>query len=133
MLTRMASLATVLTLLFSISALDARQTPAPILAIVGATVIDGNGGAPISDATPVVNGGKITALGPRASVQVPQGATVIDAKGKYVTPGLIDTNVHLSLYGGINDRYETVAKYNSRQREIVLEAAQLQLRYGITT
>ena len=48
-------------------------------------------------------------------------------------PGLIDTNVHLSLYGGVNERYETLAKYHPRQREIVLEAAQLQLKYGVTT
>jgi imidazolonepropionase-like amidohydrolase len=60
-------------------------------------------------------------------------ATVIDGKGKYVLPGLIDTNVHLSLYGGTADRYETLARYHPRQREIVLEAAQLQLKYGVTT
>ncbi|MGH9383741.1 MAG: amidohydrolase family protein, partial [Vicinamibacterales bacterium] len=84
-------------------------------------------------ATVIVSGGKITAVGSRGSIHVPQGATVIDAKGKYIVPGLIDTNVHLSLYGGVADRYETLAKYHPRQREIVLEAAQLQLKYGVTT
>ena len=59
--------------------------------------------------------------------------TVIDAAGKFITPGLIDTNVHLSLYGGVGERYETLAKYHSRQQEIVLEAAQLQLKHGVTT
>src|SRR5262245_55901742 len=132
MFTRMATRAAVLALLTA-TTLTARQPVAPTLAIVGATVIDGNGGAPHSDATVIVSGGKITAIGARAAIQVPQGATVIDAKGKYVTPGLVDTNVHLSLYGGVADRYETLAKYNPRQREIVLEAAQLQLRYGVPT
>src|SRR5687767_14437534 len=40
-----------------------------LVAIVGATVIDGNGGSPITDATIVVRGRRIAALGPRASVQ----------------------------------------------------------------
>ena len=48
-------------------------------------------------------------------------------------PGFIDTNVHLSLYGGVNDRYETLVRYHERQPEIVLEAAQLQLAHGVTT
>src|SRR5207253_10068330 len=39
----------------------------------------------------------------------------------------------LSLYGGTKDRYESLVRYHSRQNEIVLEAAQLQLKYGVTT
>jgi imidazolonepropionase-like amidohydrolase len=57
----------------------------------------------------------------------------VDGSGKFAVPGLIDTNVHLSLYGGVGERYETLARYHSRQRDIVLEAAQLQLRHGVTT
>ena len=110
------------------------QTPGSrVTAITGATLIDGNGGAPVADAVVVVTGDRITAAGPRASVPVPTGATVIDAVGHFVVPGFFDTNVHLSLYGGINDRYETLVRYNPRQVEIVLEAAQLQLKHGITT
>jgi imidazolonepropionase-like amidohydrolase len=103
------------------------------LALTGVTLIDGTGGPPLPDATLVVAGGRITAMGRRAETRVPSGALVVDAAGKYVVPGLIDTNVHLSLYGGIAERYETLARYHARQREIVLEAAQLQLRYGVTT
>ena len=106
---------------------------ATVRAITGATLIDGTGGPPIADAVLVIQDGGITAAGPRASVAIPTGATVVDAKGKYVVPGLIDTNVHLSLYGGVGERYETLAKYHPRQRDIVLEAAQLQLKYGVTT
>ena len=110
------------------------QTPAArVTAITGATLIDGNGGAPVPDAVVIVTGDRITAAGPRASVPVPAGATVVDAAGQFVVPGFFDTNVHLSLYGGINDRYETLVRYNPRQAEIVLEAAQLQLKHGITT
>src|SRR5215204_3981465 len=121
-------------LCFSIAAAALLRTqPAAITAITGATLIDGNGGAAISDSIVLIAGGRITAAGPRSSSSVPAGATVINATGKFIVPGLIDTNVHLSLYGGTGDRYETLAKYHSRQKEIVLEAAQLQLKHGVTT
>ncbi|NJK42737.1 MAG: hypothetical protein HC937_03535 [Aquincola sp.] len=48
-----------------------------------------------------------------------------------MTPGFIDTNVHLSLYGGnTKERYETLVRYHDRHEEVVLESAQLQLKYG---
>jgi imidazolonepropionase-like amidohydrolase len=43
------------------------------------------------------------------------------------------TPTSISLYGGSGERYETLAKYHPRQKEIVLEAAQLQLKHGVTT
>lgn len=103
------------------------------LAIVGATVIDGNGGAPLSNETVVITGSRITAIGPKASTPVPPGTKVVDGGGRYVLPGFIDTNVHLSLYGGTRDRYESLAKYFDREDDIVVEAAQIQLKYGVTT
>ena len=111
----------------------AQASASRVTAITGATLIDGTGGAPVPDAVVVITGDRITAAGPRASVTVPAGATVIDGTGQFVVPGFFDTNVHLSLYGGVNDRYETLVRYNSRQAEIVLEAAQLQLKHGVTT
>jgi imidazolonepropionase-like amidohydrolase len=114
------------------AALVLRAQPA-VLAIVGATLIDGNGGAPLRDAAIIVSDGRITAVGPHASVAVPAGAQRIDAAGQFAVPGFFDTNVHLSLYGGMNDRYETLVRYHDRQPEIVLEAAQIQLKHGITT
>src|SRR5262245_18748434 len=104
-----------------------------VTVISGATVIDGRGGPPIPDAAVVITGGRIEAVGPRSAVRPPAGATTIDGTGKFLVPGFVDTNVHLSLYGGMGDRYETIAKYHPRQREIVLEAAQVQLKYGVTT
>jgi imidazolonepropionase-like amidohydrolase len=109
------------------------QTPAPVVALTGATIIDGNGGRPIADGVLVFSGSRIAAIGPRASVQVPSGAAIVDARGRWIVPGFIDTNVHLSLYGGQNDRYETMVRYQPREPEIVLEAAQIDLGHGITT
>ena len=87
-------------------------------AIVGATIIDGNGGPPIQDGTIVVQGERITAVGPRSTVQVPSGARVIPGAGKFVTPGLIDTNVHMSL---TFSQDETNARYWDRHEELVLQ------------
>ncbi len=120
-------------LLAAAAAAPALRAQPGALAIVGATVIDGNGGPPLRDATVVVNGDAIAAVGARGSVTVPAGARTIDGAGKFVVPGFVDTNVHLSLYGGMNDRYETLVRYFDRQPEIVLEAAQIQLHYGVTT
>jgi imidazolonepropionase-like amidohydrolase len=103
-------------------------------AIVGATVIDGNGGPPLADATVVVNGARIVSVGPHAAITVPPGATVIDGAGKFVTPGFVDTNVHVSLYGAGfgKHRKETAVFYWERGTEIALESAQMHLKYGVT-
>ena len=118
---------------FALTAQDRSPAPDATTAIVGGTVLDGNGGAPLADAVVLIAGSRITAVGPRSAVPIPAGARQIDARGRWILPGLIDTNVHLSLYGGQNDRYETLVRYQPRQEEIVLEAAQIDLRYGITT
>ena len=107
----------------------AAQDPTSTLAIVGGTIIDGNGGPPIEDGTIVIQGNRITAVGPSASVEVPEGASVIDGSGKFVTPGFIDGNVHLSLYSG----HETLVRYEDRNANLTLEAAQMQLKHGFTT
>jgi imidazolonepropionase-like amidohydrolase len=114
-------------------AMPAAQPQGTTTALVGGTVIDGNGGSPIADAVVVVTGSRIIAVGPRSSVRIPADASQVDARGRWIVPGLIDTNVHLSLYGGQNDRYESLVRYQPRQSDIVLEAAQIDLSYGITT
>jgi hypothetical protein len=92
MLTRAASGAFALAVVFLSAATVGRPAAqqAAVQAIVGGTVIDGNGGPPIRDGIIVVTGQRITAIGPRSSVRMPPGATVIDAAGKYVVPGFID-------------------------------------------
>jgi imidazolonepropionase-like amidohydrolase len=64
------------------------------LAIVGATLIDGTGSAPIPDAAVVIEKGRIKAAGPRAKVKIPKHAHVVDAQGKYLLPGLWDMHAH---------------------------------------
>ena len=64
------------------------------VAIVGATLIDGSGRAPVTDTVVIVRDGRFQAVGKRGEVQVPQDAEVIDAKGKTILPGLIDGHCH---------------------------------------
>ena len=61
-----------------------------VLVIQGGTLIDGNGGAPLANSVIVVQGDRITAVGAAGQVQIPAGAEVIDASGKWVLPGLMD-------------------------------------------
>src|SRR6187431_3253711 len=49
----------------------------------------------IQDGTVVISNGKITAVG--TSVTVPAGAEVIDCRGRWIYPGLIDANTKLGL------------------------------------
>src|ERR1051325_1822194 len=59
----------------------AAADPAHTVAIVGATLIDGRGGAPVRDSVVVVRGDKIVAAGARTSVRAHAGAQTFDARG----------------------------------------------------
>jgi imidazolonepropionase-like amidohydrolase len=100
-----------------------------ITAIVGGTIIDGNGGQPLPNGAILIRGSGIAAIGPRQSLQIPRGATVIDATGKFITPGFVDANVHVSIYSGL----ENFARYEDRFADVAIEAAQRHLQVGVTT
>jgi imidazolonepropionase-like amidohydrolase len=63
-------------------------------AILGAKLIDGTGAPPLDDAAVLVRDGRIAAIGPRASIAIPGGMPVVDARGKTMIPGLWDMHVH---------------------------------------
>lgn len=79
--------------------LAAALSPVPatpqVTAIAGATVFDSLTGAALPDHTVVIERDRIQAVGPRRATAIPKGATVINARGKYLIPGLIDGHVHL--------------------------------------
>ena len=67
--------------------------------LTGATLIDGTGAAPVSDAAVVIDRDRITAAGPRAALSWPADAEVIDARGRTLIPGLVDAHDHLASHG----------------------------------
>ncbi|MEJ7711778.1 MAG: amidohydrolase family protein [Pyrinomonadaceae bacterium] len=65
-----------------------------MIAIIGATLVDGSGRALRRGAVVLVRGDEIIAVGRRSSTKVPKGARVIDARGLVLAPGFIDTHNH---------------------------------------
>jgi imidazolonepropionase-like amidohydrolase len=95
----MKKLSALLFLVFTIStgttalAMDHTGTKA----IVGATVVDLEGKSPIEDAVVLIKGERITAVGSADTVTVPSDTEVINARGKWLIPGLMNMHVHLGL------------------------------------
>src|SRR6185503_14920925 len=73
----------------------AQPSATSVIAIVGATLIDGTGGPVVIDSTVIIRGEKIVAVGKRSAVKVPSDAEVLDAKGLTLVPGLIDSHFHI--------------------------------------
>src|SRR5437867_1498196 len=67
--------------------------------LLGATLIDGTGAAPVPDAAVLINDGRITAAGPRQAVSWPANVDVVDLSGLTLLPGLIDGHDHLASHG----------------------------------
>jgi imidazolonepropionase-like amidohydrolase len=106
---------------------------APAKAIVGATVVNIDGGAPITNAVVVIDGERITAIGPAASTPVPAGAEVIQMPGTWLIPGLMNMHVHFGLKLPGKDRAafgdETTAELTLR----MMVNARKSLAAGVTT
>ena len=69
------------------------------LVLQNATVIDCTGQEPYSNASVIIENGRILKVGSEKSVTTPRNAQLIDVSGKVVMPRLIDCHTHL-VYGG---------------------------------
>lgn len=69
--------------------------------ILHGTLIDGNGGTPVSDSYILIEGDYIKAVGRAEALKIPENVEIIDASGKYIIPGLIEGHAHYGGYGCI--------------------------------
>lgn len=104
----MSALGTKVWLLAVLVAFHATTLAAQQIAVRGGTLVDVRNGRLVTDAVVVIEGDRIVSVLPRGAV--PPGATVLDATGKYILPGLIDLHVHYDEW-----------------------AAELYLNHGVTT
>ena len=71
------------------------RVTSPVVALEHARVIDGTGAPAKRNQTIVVSGGRIAAVGPPGSVQIPANAERVDLTGYTALPGLVDMHGHL--------------------------------------
>jgi imidazolonepropionase-like amidohydrolase len=64
------------------------------LALIGATLIDGTGGPPLTDAVVVIRRGKIESIGTRVGFELPRRTKELELRGRWIIPGLIDAHAH---------------------------------------
>ena len=73
--------------------------------IRGGTIFTGTGEV-LENASVLIENGKIKAFG--ADLAAPEGVRVIEAKGRFVIPGMIDTHSHIMIEGGVNEHSQSV-------------------------
>lgn len=93
--------------------------------LVDVTVIDGTGAAPRAGQTVEIREGRITAIRPAA----PGDNATLDVAGSFVTPGLIDAHVHLTIFPAVTDTASLEAFLDQDLPEILRGF----LRNGVTT
>lgn len=100
------------------------KVDAAVIVLQHVTIIDGTGAAPQTDQSIVITDGKISAVGPAASVTAPAGAQAMDLTGYTVIPGLVGMHEHLFYPAG-----GPVAMYN----ELGNTAPRMYLACGVTS
>ncbi|MGH7607823.1 MAG: amidohydrolase family protein, partial [Gemmatimonadales bacterium] len=114
-------------------ALLALQQAAPVTAIRAGTLIDGSGGAPVTNAVILVQAGRIGGVG--RNLPVPAGAAVIDLSEWTVLPGFVDAHVHLTghVIGDGDWQHEEMVESAAQRALLGAAHAQQTLEAGFTT
>ena len=91
-------------------ALSAQQQPQPLnlLVIDHVAIFDGSGNPVLKNGAIVIEGGRIRDIGVRGNIRSGPGITILDAKGKFAIPGLIDAHIHFDQSAGIFARPDAV-------------------------
>jgi imidazolonepropionase-like amidohydrolase len=120
-------------LLAAIAVSAADPASAAMTALMGGTLIDGTGSAPINDSVVLMDGVRIVAAGRRGHITVPADAAIVSTAGMTVLPGLIDIAVHLDELGH-GDRLRWREAYQPLTDRVVMPiASRALLAAGVTT
>jgi len=104
-----------------------------VTALVGGTLIDGYGGAPIRNSVILIEGERITRVGTVGSLPIPAGAEVISTEGMSVLPGLWDMHVHLMINGHSDYEHWDRTYLPLLERVIMPASARQLLLAGVTS
>jgi imidazolonepropionase-like amidohydrolase len=102
------------------------------LALVGGTLIDGSGAAPVRNSVVLVRGDRIERVGTGASLPVPAGYARISTEGMTVLPGLWDLHVHL-IYSGHPNPGVWFSHAPAFERVTIPASAHQMLMAGVTS
>jgi imidazolonepropionase-like amidohydrolase len=95
---------------FPFGAYGREQLPfqSSVVVIRNATIWTSSDHGIIEDGAIVVRNGKIVAVGPTATTKIPADAVVIEANGKFISPGIIDCHSHMATDGGVNESAQVI-------------------------
>jgi imidazolonepropionase-like amidohydrolase len=110
-----------------------RSSQSRPLALVGGTLIDGTGSAPLRDSVVLIRGERIEKIGTTVSLPVPNGYEAVSTEGLTVLPGLWDLHVHLMYAGHPDVRYWFDTYTPQFERVIMPASAEQMLMAGVTT
>ncbi len=122
---RIAAVLLLVTIFYSCQPQKEEDEDKNTIAVVGGTILGTPGQAPIADGILLIQDGVIDAVGSRADLQIPESATVIDASGKYLMPGIINAHGHIGDVEGLES-----GKYSKAN---VIRDLKLNAFYGVTT
>jgi imidazolonepropionase-like amidohydrolase len=108
------------------------QVAAQNMVIKGATILDVTNGDMIKNHVVIVKDGRIDAVAPARSADIPKGIEVLDLQGHTLLPGLIDMHVHLTSGGGYHG-YERLKLTDERRAILGVVHAKQTIMAGFTT
>jgi len=102
-------------------------------ALIGGTLVDGLGGAPIYDSVILIDGDQIVDIGEEGKLTIPKGYEVISTEAMTIMPGLWEMHAHLMLNGHSDYAHWDETYIDRLGSEIMPASAEQLLLAGVTT
>ncbi len=112
--------------LFSASCGQSPGLNTGLVALEGATLLDGTGAPEVENAILLIQGDRVRAVGPARDIDIPAGAQRVNLTGKFIIPGLINVHGHVGTAKGMKASPSVYTKEN------VVAQLERYLTYGVT-